>query len=429
MPRSAAAASTGSSSMRTASAAIEPLPEQSLGHKRARHSPRTFCSLSLLAQVECQLVLRFLDLRGRLCAARCCRQMYAAASHPFAWPQEQLATLRVPNDAAALQALGAQVRRSLLRLSSIDLRLRPTTSILGPSVFSVPHVHAIRAPHTAGRFRWDLPDSFLPLLCHPQAQQLRSLDISNLGDHQCSHAELQQLASLPRLHSLSLGGALRSEVDSDIAVNAALHRLSLFPSLTHLSINVSNEEPQDYASLWECTRLNSLGLEFATVNTELVNCLARLPLLQRLQLGWCSVEEHKAQAWAALRSLREIQLNSRCEPEKLLPLLSAIPMLRLLRCRWRSPRGVPRPSSPDSCNDRNSPPMLLELLGPLLVASPSLQVELLLPLRFAEWRYRLPDARDVPLCALQQCLWDELHELPIQLPRVRIVEIDPEDEE
>jgi hypothetical protein len=345
--------------------------------------------MSVLASVEVQLVLRCLDVQSRLAAACCSKQLFAAATHPFAWPQDQLMTLRVPNDAAALQALGAQVRSSLLRLSAIDLRLRPTTSILGPEVFAVPHVHAIRAPHTASRFRWNLPDSFLPLLCHPQAQQLRSLDISNLCDHQCSPAELQQLASLPHLHSLSLGGALRSELDSNSNVNvsAALQRLSLFPSLTHLSINVSNEEPQDYASLWECTRLNSLGLEFATVNTELVNCLARLPLLQRLQLAWCSVEEHEAQAWTALRSLREIQLNSRCEPEQLLPLLSAIPMLRLIRCRWLAPRAVPRPSSsPDSCHDRNSPP-LLELLGPLLVASPSLQVELLLPLRFAEWRY------------------------------------------
>ena len=220
----------------------------------------------MLAPVELQLMLHFLDFRGRLCAARCCRQIYAAASHSFAWPQEaeeQLLTLRVPNDNAALQALGAQVRSSLLRLSAIDIRLRQTTWILGPEVFAVPHVHAIRAPHTAGRFRWNLPNSFLSLLCHPQAPQLRSLDISNLGDHQCSPAELQQLASLPHLHSLSLAGALRSELDSNI--NAALHRLSLFPSLTHLSINVSNEEPQDYASLWECTRLNSLGLQFATV--------------------------------------------------------------------------------------------------------------------------------------------------------------------
>jgi hypothetical protein len=129
--------------------AVKPLPEQSLRHKRPRLSwekSARFCWLSLLATVEVQLMLRCLDVRSRLSAARCNKQLYAAANHPFAWPQEQMATLRANNDVASLQSLGDRVRGSLLRLSSIHLRVLIQRMTGGPfcaEVFAVPNVHAI----------------------------------------------------------------------------------------------------------------------------------------------------------------------------------------------------------------------------------------------------------------------------------------------
>jgi len=82
----AAAAADGPTSAFSSSAAdsaIEPLPEQSLSFKLARHSLHTLSWMSILATVEIQLVLRCLDFRSRLTAARCNKQLYAAASHPF----------------------------------------------------------------------------------------------------------------------------------------------------------------------------------------------------------------------------------------------------------------------------------------------------------------------------------------------------------
>jgi hypothetical protein len=143
VPLAAASASSPPASL----VDIATLPEQSLGCKHARPSSAYFCWMSILATVEVQLVLRCLDPLSRLAAARCNRQLCAAASHPFAWPQEQMATLCVANEAAALQSLGARVRESLLRSSSIRLRVQLGNARivpLCPEVFAVANVRTIR---------------------------------------------------------------------------------------------------------------------------------------------------------------------------------------------------------------------------------------------------------------------------------------------
>jgi hypothetical protein len=157
-----------------------------LGRKRLRHSPRTFNWMSILALVEVQLVLRCLDARSRLTAARCNKQLYAAVNHPFAWPQEQMATLGLGanTDVVALQSLGGRVRGSLLRLASIRLRVWLSDEIDGPlcpELFAVPNVQSITLqPEQDGVIPTAASESLLPLLRHPAAQQLRSLDISGL---------------------------------------------------------------------------------------------------------------------------------------------------------------------------------------------------------------------------------------------------------
>jgi len=251
-PAAAGTAAAGSAIDLTSAgvqSSIEPLPEQSLGRKRARRSTRTFSWLSMLATVEVQLVLRCLDLRSRLTAARCNKQLYAAASQPFAWPQEQMLTLRSTNDVAELQALNKRVRTSLLRLAPVHLcvqLLGNVSALLCPEIFALSNPHGITV-HPPTRYAPVAADFFLPLLRHPNAQQLRSIDVSRLLYHRCSPAEMQQLQTLPHLQSLSLGWAVSDRL-------ATLQPLSLVPSLTHLALYLPTAQ-QLYSSL----SLRSLG--------------------------------------------------------------------------------------------------------------------------------------------------------------------------
>jgi hypothetical protein len=333
----------------------------------------------------------------------------------FAWPKEQMATLRVEFNATALTFLGAQVRRSLLRLSAIDLRLVPSASCDSrcpepAQVFDVPNVQAIQLPRYS---RWNEPDTFL-LLRHPAAQQLRSFDISRSFPYECSPAVLQQLTTLPHLHSLSFGVTLCHDVNAYVA----LQHLSLLPSLIHLSFAVPEVEEQLYFILFQCPRLTSLGLEGATVTTDLVNCLAELPVLRRLKFTLGRVGECTAHAWTALRSLREIQLDEVWNINHLLPLLSSAPALRLLRCHCRAPRTLP--------SSQFFPPCLpvLEPLRRLLTAAPLLQVELLMPLTFDEWNSSTLFGLSEDLMTSRRRCWDELELLPDQLSCVCIADVD-----
>jgi hypothetical protein len=398
------------------SSTIEPLPEQSLGRDRPRLSSDAFNWLSILATVEVQLVLRCLDPPCRLAAARCNKQLYAAASHPFAWPQEHMVTLEVENEAAALQALGQRVRRSLLRLASIRLSLHVSSQCASPfylETFEIPKVHAITLP-PKGHYR-SVPADFLSqLLQHPAAAQLRSLNVSRLVYQRCSSAELQQLQTLPHLHSLSLGACACDEL-------ASLQPLSLFPSLTRLALYMPRHQERLIPALPVCLHLVSLGLGCSLIRPELVHCLAQLPSLQRLALRGGDVKHQSASAWAALRSLREIQLDMVPAANRLLVVLSSVPTLRLLRWHCRAPGYA------ISQHDPFLPP--LQLLRSLMTDAPLLQVELVMPRTFDEWQrvcilVAVPDG----LTNDQRRRWDELHQLPMELPRVRIVEGELEQE-
>jgi hypothetical protein len=397
-----------------------------LGYKRARRSPRTFSWMSMLATVEAQLVLRCLDPLSRLAAARCNRQLYAAASQPFAWPQEQTMTFRVSDDPAALQELGARARRSLLRLlPTVRLRVRMPDDAkpLSSEVFAVPNVHSILL-HQAAEDDEVESNFLLPLLRHPAAQQLRILDVSRTS-HACYTAELQLLQTLPHLHSLSLACIELEAADS----SAPLQLLPLFPILTHFALDMVNFNPEQrlFQHLSRCTRLTSLQLEWVLINLVFLNCMAQLPNLQRLHVPDGRVEYlQPASAWAALRSLRELHLGDVFQTNWLLPALSSVPSLRLLR--WR--RGPPRQyESSLPKQQRFSSLPHLETLHPLLTAAPMLHVELLLPHTFAEW-HASTVGRPVSdaLTNVQRRVWKQLHQLPSQLPCVCIVELEADDE-
>jgi hypothetical protein len=381
--------------------------------------------MSMLATVEAQMVLRCLDPLSRLAAARCNRQLYAAASQPFAWPQEETMTFRVSDDPTELQELGARVRRSLLRLlPSFHLRVRVPNNAkpLSPAVFAIPNVHSI-VVHQAAEDDEVESNFLLPLLRHPAAQQLRILDVSRTS-HPCYTAELQLLQALPHLHSLSFAYIELEDEDG----SAPCHLLPLFPALTHVALDMVNfkSEQRLFQHLSRCTRLTSLQLEWVLINTPFLNCMGQLPSLQRLHIPAGRVEYlQTASAWAALRSLRELQLGDVFETNSLLPALSAVPTLRLLR--WR--RGPPRQYESTALKqERFSSLPHLESLRPLLTAAPLLQVELLLPRTFAEWQVLAIGPQSELLTIFQRRVWNKLHRLQSELTRLRIIEFEADDE-
>jgi hypothetical protein len=395
------------------------LPEQALGRKRIRSSSANFNWLSVLAAVEVQLVLRCLDFRSRLAAARCNKQLLTAASHPFAWPQEQLTALRVENVTSALQSLGARVRGSLLRLSSIDLRVRFWNGILWPlcsELFAVPNVHAIKVqpPEVSSPV---VSDVLLPLLLHPAAQQLRSLDVPFLRNYTCSPAQLQHLVTLSRLQSLSLGAALSVHFPPSLPQSSVI-----FPSLTHLSLyQPDSERAHPRFPLSRCPRLTSLKLDDLAFSTELFSSLAQLPLLQRLQLRYGFLHKPATNAWTALRSLREIEFDYMRVGPPLLSMLRSIPALRLLRWRCRVPQSAVCPYLPT-----------LPTLRELTTAAPQLQVELVMRRSFDEWRTEAFDSNDAALLALQRRCWDEMQQLVLQPELrggVRVIEVESENDD
>ena len=390
-------------------------------------SSARFSWLSILAPVEIQLVMRCLNVRSRLSAARCNKQLYAAANHSFAWAQDQMATLRVDNNAATLQSLAARVRGSLLRLAPIHLRvLLPATVFdpLCPELFAVPNVQAITA---------QVPLDFLavaclfllPLLLHPAAQQLRSLDISGIWNYECTEAELHGLATLPHLHSLFLSDAIREDISASLPPSSLY-----FSSLTHLKVFPSPLGLEKlFASLSHCPRLTSLELQCACIDTALFHCLAWLPpgQLQRLRFWRGEVdvmEEPPTSARAALGSLPEIELDEVDGVNLLLPVLSSAPALRLFRWRCDAPQWMPTPNRPFCLPS-------LEPLRQLMTEAPQVQVQLVLSHSFDQWladsdaRVLKADESDALLHFQRHC-WNELQQLLSQPELSGVCRIDVE---
>jgi hypothetical protein len=287
-------------------------------------------------------MLRFLDVESRLTAARCNKQLLAAASQPFAWPQDQVVTFRVPTD-DELPCVNYWIRRSLLRLAPLGLDVQVRDFKLLSEIFTVPNVralklHLVSAPN---QFRLPQPGVLLPLLSHPAAQQLRSLDIFWFLNYRCSAIEALAIGTLYHLDSLTVGNAL-----GGCELLVALPQLA--HSLTHLSFTVPalhyrGGEQDMYDVLSRCTRLTSLHVRSADIDAGFVNGLTQLPLLQRLKLQAGIVTEQTGDAWTALRSLREIHFDHVSRASGLMPMMSSVPALHcscsddgaVLRATWR----------------------------------------------------------------------------------------------
>jgi hypothetical protein len=283
-------------------------------------------------------------------------------------------------------------------------------------MFDVPNLHALTLS-TASIQRQVSPNFLLSLLRHPAVRQLRSFDVFHFTSYAFSPAELLQLQSLPHLHSLSLWGGWGS--------CAALQQLPSLPAVTNLSTRGSNETHRMWTLLSRCPHLISVRLDGAIIRSDLIECLAQLPLLQRLHLGYGWVETHDARMWTALRSLREVEVVQDHDVfDQWAPALGFIPGLRLLRWYCRPPQIDPW--------HLPSHMQVVDALRSLLDAAPLLHLELLLPCTWERWRCRLVPQRHVCSAALMDYrlrVWDELHQMPTQLPRTRIVATELEDDD
>jgi hypothetical protein len=176
-----------------------------------------------------------------------------------------------------------------------------------------------------------------------------------------------------------------------------------------------------FASLSRCPRLTSLHLEGTDARTELVDGLALLPLLQRLQLRYGFLQEPATNAWTALRSLREIEFDYVRDGPLVVSVLRSIPTLQLLRWRCRIPEFIVYSYLPTMVTLRD-----------LMTAAPQLRVELVMPRTFDEWQaQRLrphASAVDEGMLPYQRRRWDELQQLVTELPRVSVAIPNPKDE-
>jgi len=196
------------------SAGVQPLPEQL--RKRPRRSPRLNSPLDLLAAVELQLALQWLDSRSRLAAARCSRRLLQAASAPFAWRDAP------PMAVTAKQLAAAPPDSPLLRLIPLSLHLGRSDSPADLTrIAQLPTigVRELRLRHFG--WREDSPLSSLLQRAALQSLQVISAPVTDIPPH-----ALRLVAQLPRLRSLSLLSSHEEVVES----------LRAAPALTHLGL-------------------------------------------------------------------------------------------------------------------------------------------------------------------------------------------------
>jgi len=215
-----------------------------------------------------------------------------------------VATLWVDNNASALRSFGEQVRRSLLRLTPIRLhvRLLNGSRLVCLEVFAVPNVRALTLQPlpSAGNAHAMALHFLCPLLRRPAAQQLHSLDLSRLSCHTCSFAEWQQLCTLRKLRSLSLGSVLGKDRFY------VLENLALLPSLSYLSLVHASSTP-------------------SSLLVPLSQLLASAPLLQvELRLPLTFDEWHRQSINSVDQDLRDYQRREWDELHRLPARLSRV---------------------------------------------------------------------------------------------------------
>ena len=311
-----------------------------------------------LANVELQLVMHGLDVKSLLQFARCSSQTLRLADTRFAW-KFTVRRVTCPTDDPPLPPT------SLLRHAPVALRLvwpqadrfqgvkRPALFV--SQCFALASLAQVRKLHLT-------PDAPMcnalirQILAHPTMQHLRVLwlhtDFQDHGPAAESESDAHLLASLPRLHTLSvrtgLSGATRWTLLPAAPALATLH-------IVNGSTSVDGQRVDDGCArigdaglryLNSCGRITQLSVAGSALYEGAFRGLFASPCMQRLRtlklVNFCArhpphqplvvaaTAEDYAASFAALTHLHTLTLLGCLELEELLPHVVLAPALRSL---------------------------------------------------------------------------------------------------
>jgi hypothetical protein len=192
------------------------------------------CCWDRLAAVESQSVMQFLDIRGKLHAARCYKRLLQDASAQFTWQHSSPLLVAVSAEgkkdelAESVRCATARASMGLLRFVPIHLALCQTDEqrrraqqidVNAECIASIARLVSLD-----GRFLWR-PRLWTELLQRPQARNLRELHGGKFNDEQ-----MQLIVRLPALARLCLR----------LGRPSCLQLLPTAPALTELSIHAQD---------------------------------------------------------------------------------------------------------------------------------------------------------------------------------------------
>jgi len=397
---------------------VQPLAEQM--KRRPRRSPQLHSPFDLLATVELQLVMQFLDASSKLKAARCSRRLMQTASQPFAW-KDAPPLLVEARSAADVE----RIVPSLVRFAPIDLRCMRMESF--DCIATIPHLHGLELQESS----IGAAASLIQLLQHPCMAQLQSLRLDahlsfaflttvtarliarlpqlralNVqpwpGDQESTLPLLQPLADAPALTDLAL-----SLPDGTVAIPALLDAIARIAGLSRLRLRDLREWSAGTFRSFFCSpiarRLQHLELEGLYAHTL-------LPIMQAP-----SAAEYEA-AVSSMQQLQALTLDRVFGLSVLLPHLRHAAALRQLSIRCHS--------QTRSDDDTYSVLPSGSALAALLAAAPQLEVRLLLPPTLAQWmaqgrkNFTLDASTSEQSCEEQ---WQQLHQMGEEMERVTVV--------
>jgi hypothetical protein len=307
------------------------------------------CCWDRLAAVESQSVMQFLDIRGKLHAARCCKRLLQDASAPFAWQHSPPLLLAVSAEgkkdelAECVRHAVAWASAGLLRFAPVHLSLCQTDDQRRRAQqidVSAECMAAItRLVTLDGRFLWR-PRLWTELLQLPQACNLRELH------GQFNDEQMQLIVRLPALERICLR----------LGRPSCLQLLPTAPALTELSIHTQdNRGPLGLLleALGRCgpfpaqmrsLQVHSLCLTRIDHGGDAFTALCRLPLmpqltflaLHNLRVESSTLSSSEVQAddlssgLSLLTQLRTLQLSQMCVASDILEALPCAPALRRL---------------------------------------------------------------------------------------------------
>ena len=374
----------------------QPLPEQMTKNPLGLEQ----CTpLHMLAAVELQLCLQFLDAKSRLIAARCSRRLLQVADHPHAWLSPALS---VSSD--HLPWLGPLVRQSLLRNAPVSLEL--VSELPLAELAAIPRLRELTI---------SVADIDPQLIALPSLRGLQILRV----EYRLPLPTMRLLPVLPALHTLECW-VPHKPVDCSW--------LPAMPALTDLDLTCTLFQPLPQSALdaiGQCTGLQSLQLQYPGFEAGAFARLCSSPALRQLRhLSLVSVaarllgltaEEYRA-AFSALVGLESLCLKCISGVDLLLPHLAHASTLRTLTIRCASDP----PTIADSPGPWNPSRAVLDQL---LTAAPLLEVRLQVAASLEEWRgcwtYQTPPVSAADREQIDE-QWRELQHIGAELERVII---------